>query len=471
MSAPSRRRVLGSALAVSAGFSAVAQLAQAHRITENAPDTYVNEVEGYGPLVKDPDGLIDLPQGFSYHIFSRQGEEMNDGFLVPGMHDGMACFAYAKNKVALVRNHEIKPDKAGLGPFGPNNERASRLSASRVYDTHLNGAPLHGGTTTLIYDTEKRELIRHHLSLTGTSTNCAGGPTPWGSWLSCEETSDRAGEVSNKNHGYVFEVPSKSRRPVKPRPLKAMGRFDHEAVAIDPKTGIAYMTEDTRDSAFYRFIPNDRRHLHKGGRLQALAIRDLPHALTDNRTGGVIWQAGQSFNVDWIDLDEVDSPNNDLRNRAHAKGAAQFARGEGIWFGDGELYFACTSGGVHENGQLMRYVPGPYEGTEHEKAISGKLQLFAEPNNDLLFDYIDNVTVAPWGHIYACEDRYSDTLKNHIRILTRDGKVATFARNTDVKNSEWAGACFSPDGTTLFANLQANGWTVAITGPWERFRS
>ncbi|MEM9966451.1 MAG: alkaline phosphatase PhoX [Asticcacaulis sp.] len=471
MSALSRRRLLSSALAVSTGFSGITQLAHAHRITEGAADTYVNEIAGYGPLVKDPAGLIDLPEGFSYHIFSRQGEEMNDGFLVPGMHDGMACFPYAKNKVALVRNHEIKPTRTGIGPFGPNNERADRLKSGLAYASAPDGTPLHGGTTTLIYDTQKRELVRHHLSLTGTSTNCAGGPTPWGSWLSCEETSDRAGETSDKNHGYVFEVPSKSRRPVKPRPLKAMGRFDHEAVAIDPKTGIAYMTEDTGDSAFYRFIPNDRRRLHKGGRLQALAIRDRPHALTDNRSGDLFWQAGQSFNVDWIDLDEVDSPNNDLRHRAHAKGAAQFARGEGIWFGDGELYFACTSGGVHQNGQLMRYVPGPYEGTAHDATLSGKLQLFAEPNNDLLFDYIDNVTVAPWGHIYACEDRYSDTLKNHIRILTRDGKVATFARNTDVKNSEWAGACFSPDGSTLFANLQANGWTVAITGPWDRFRA
>jgi len=471
MPALSRRHILTSALAVSTGFAAVSKMAEAHRITEGAADTYVNEIAGYGPLVKDPAGLIDLPEGFRYHIFSRQGEEMDDGFLVPGKHDGMACFAYDTDKVILVRNHEIKPEMKGIGPFGPNDERAPLLKAGLAYATAPDGTPLHGGTTTLVYDLKQQALISHHLSLTGTSTNCAGGPTPWGSWLSCEETTERAGDLSDKDHGYVFEVPAQAQGPVTPVPLRAMGRFTHEAIGIDPKTGIVYMTEDRDDSAFYRFIPNDRRHLHKGGKLQALAVRDHPHALTDNRTGGVLWQAGDSFNVDWIDLDEVESPNNDLRTRAHAKGAAQFARGEGVWFGDGELYFACTSGGIQENGQLMRYVPGPYEGTEHDATLSGKIQLFAEPNNDLVFDYIDNVTVAPWGHIFACEDRYSDTLKNHIRILTREGKVTTFARNTDVLNSEWAGACFSPDGSTLFVNIQNNGWTVAITGPWDSFKA
>lgn len=472
MSIFSRRHVLASTLAVSAGFAGITRMANAHRITEGAADTYVNEIEAYGPLINDPDGLIDLPEGFSYHIFSREGEVMDDGFIVPGLHDGMACFARDDHTVALVRNHEIAPKHTETtGPFGANDELARKLDASLIYDWRADGRPLHGGTTTLIYDLKARKLVRHHLSLTGTSTNCAGGPTPWGSWLSCEETSMRPGEGGQKAHGYVFEVPSTATGLVRPEPIRAMGRFEHEAIAVDPKTGIVYLTEDMHDSVFYRYIPDEPGHLHKGGRLQALVITAHPRAETGNRSNGILWKSGDSFDVHWIDLEDTDSPDNDLRHRAHAAGAARFSRGEGIWFGEGELYFACTSGGTTENGQLMRYVPGPFEGTERETEVPGKVQLFAEPGNDLLFDYIDNVTVAPWGHIYACEDRYSDTLRNHIRILTREGRVATFARNRAEKNSEWAGACFSPDGSTLFANLQNNGWTVAITGPWERFRA
>jgi len=127
----------------------------------------------------------------------------------------------------------------------------------------------------LIYDTRSRTLESHYLSLTGTIVNCAGGPTPWGSWISCEESSQLADEVYRKNHGFTFEVPAKALKPVHPIPLTAMGRFNHEAVAVDAASGIVYQTEDREDGLFYRFIPTRRRQLAAGGRLQALKIRDL----------------------------------------------------------------------------------------------------------------------------------------------------------------------------------------------------
>jgi secreted PhoX family phosphatase len=133
------------------------------------------------------------------------------------------------------------------------------------------------------------------------------------------------------------------------------------------------------------------------------------------------------------------------------------------------MFFACTSGGEKAYGQLMRYVPSPYEGTDREKDQPGQIELFIESGDLRLLDYADNLSISPWGHLYVCEDRYSDVLNNHLRVVTPDGRIATFARNVDAQHSEWAGVCFSPDGSTLFANIQTNGLTVAITGPWMTF--
>ena len=416
----------------------------------SVPTQKVSPGAGHGPLVRDEKKVVELPAGFDYQVISRAGERMNDGFFVPAAHDGMAAFPGPNGTTVLVRNHELDLNMLAEGPFGPGAELRSRLDSSLIYDQ----APGPGGTTTLVYDTRRKTLERQSLSLTGTIRNCAGGPTPWGSWISCEETVQLADARHKQNHGYNFEVPAMADGVVTPTPLKAMGRFYHEAIAVDAQTGIVYQTEDRDDSLLYRFIPERRGDLASGGQLQALAIRDLPSADMRNWMAQSI-PVGRTFEADWIDLDDVQSPKDDLRVRGFAAGAARFARGEGMWAGQGVIYFACTSGGSSKAGQIWKYVPD---------ANGGKLQLFIEPNDTSVLEMADNITVAPWGDLIICEDGPNG---NHVLGVTPQGRLYQLARNV-MNTSEFAGAVFSPDGSTLFVNIQTPGLTLAITGPWRR---
>lgn len=464
------RRGLLTAGAAAFAFSGLARSVAA----QVSSDTYLNEVHGYGPLLGDPNGMLDLPEGFSYQVISQGGETMADGLLVPGQFDGMGCFALDGSRIALVRNHELKGASAAhrnWGPGGYHQERIGLLPLERAYDTYKDGRPLPGGTTTVVYDLETRRTVSQHLSLAGTSTNCCGGVTPWGSWLSCEETEETPADADvTKPHGFVFEVPANASGLADPTPLKAMGRFDHEAVCIDPRTGIAYLTEDKADGLFYRFIPEMQGELARGGRLQAMVWRGHNGADSSNHKDRV-WNVGDWREVEWIDLDEVESPNGDLRHRGHADGAVLVSRGEGIFWGDGELYMTATSGGPIERGQILRYVPSPDEGATGERSRPGRLQLFVESTDVKTLNMGDNLTVAPWGHLIVCEDNYSSATRNHVKGVSPDGKLYTIARNVFAGNSEFAGAVFSPDGTTLFVNIQYPGATFAIRGPWATVRT
>ncbi|MBW8304577.1 MAG: DUF839 domain-containing protein [Brevundimonas sp.] len=458
-----QRRDLLTGSAAALAFSGLARSAGAQ--TADTEETYVNEVHGYGPLVRDPNRLLDLPEGFTYQVISQSGDTMDDGLFVPGQFDGMGCFDLGEGKVALVRNHELGGSSGlhrNLGPGGIHQERIGLLDSARGYDTYKDGRPLPGGTTTLVYDLESRQTVRQHLSLAGTSTNCSGGQTPWGSWLTCEETEETPADADvTKAHGFVFEVPATATGLVDPVPLKAMGRFDHEAVCIDPRSGIVYLTEDKNDGLFYRFIPTTPGKLIEGGRLQAMAFKDKPGADSTNQEARE-WAVGDWREVVWIDMEDVESPNADLRQRGHAAGAARVARGEGIFWGDGELYMTATSGGPLRRGQILRYVPS---------AAGGRIQLFLESADERALNMGDNITIAPWGHLIVCEDNYSSDIRNHLKGVTPDGKLYTIGRNVFTGNAEFAGAVFSPDGQVLFVNIQYPGVTFAIRGPWTSVRT
>lgn len=287
-----------------------------------------------------------------------------------------------------------------------------------------------------------------------------------------------AGPEASKRHGFVFEVPATLRTPAAPVPLTAMGRFSHEAAAVDPATGIVYLTEDTADSLFYRFLPSARGELAKGGRLQALALVEQTGADTRNwsadKGGDVSLRVApnRDYAVRWIDMADVEAPDGDMRLRGRRAGAAIFARGEGLAFAleaqGPAIYFACTSGGAAQMGQIFRYIPSRYEGSSRESDAPASLALFAESSGDSDFEKCDNIVASPRGDLIVCEDGDGD---NFVRAITRDGVIYTLARSAGPEKSEFCGACFSPDGNTLFVNVQRPGITVAISGAWDQLRT
>ena len=407
----------------------------------SAPSSFAD----YGPLVPDPAGMLDLPRGFSYRLLSSLGNAMTDGCTVPDKADGMGCFSLGNDEIVLIRNHELVPaDDAGgvlAKGFGTRN-----------------GAIVPGGTTSIVLDATTLEVKREFRSLAGTIRNCSGGITPWGSWLTCEEAptgpGQRFGEGLAENHGWVFEVPANATGLIDAVPLKAMGRFNHEAACVDPRTGIIYLSEDRDDSVLYRFVPTTPGRLGDGGLLQAMVVEGLSD--TRNWTSADM-AVGFRHTVRWIDCDDVESPNDDLRSRAAAKGAAVVARGEGIHTGTDEIFVCSTNGGQRKLGQILRLVPGT--GGEPDQ-----IELFFESQRKDQFNYGDNLTVGPNGHLIVCEDQYTEVVDNHLRGITPDGRAYTLGRLR--MQTELAGGCFSPDGKWLFVNAYSPTRTLAITGPW-----
>ena len=460
-----RRRFLAGLGAVSA--AALSPLAS--RLAAADARAAATAVPGYGPLQPDPRGILDLPAGFHYRVISRVGQDMDDGFVVPGRPDGMHAFPAAQGRTILLRNHELNPG-SGETAFRDMKRELSSDERARIYDA---GAG-RGGVTTLVVDTAGSKVEHQFLTLAGTLRNCSGGATPWRSWISCEEMVIGTGQYgARREHGYNFEVPAAATSLVEPLPLKAMGRFNHEAVAVDGRTGAIYQTEDRGDSLLYRFLPDQRQRLAAGGRLQALVIRDLPAVHTGNRgDGAVAFALGRRFAVDWVDLDDVTAPNDDLRHQGQARGAAIFVRGEGMTvetdaLGGGTcIWFVCTTGGPYGLGQLWCYRPAVGEGSDDERRQPGTIELGVEPRNIDWLRNGDNLTLAPFGDLLVCEDNSS---AQHVVGITRSGGMYRVAANAQ-RNSEFAGATFSADGSTLFVNLQKPGLTFAVKGPWHTRR-
>jgi secreted PhoX family phosphatase len=402
-------------------------------------------VAGYGDLVPDSAGLLDLPRGFSYRLLSRLGDPMSDGLTVPDKADGMGCFDVGGGELVLVRNHELVPADEGGGVLASGYGRR-------------NGEIVPGGTTNIVLDARTLAVKREFRSLAGTIRNCSGGITPWGSWLTCEEAptgpGQRYGEGLEQQHGWVFEVPARATGLVDAVPLKAMGRFNHEAACVDPVTGIVYETEDRDDGVLYRFLPDRPGRLAAGGRLQAMVIDDMPD--TRNWKDATM-PVGRRFPVRWIDMEDVEAPGDDLRQRAAARGASLIARGEGIHMGLGDVFICSTSGGARECGQIFRLYPG------HDGAAD-EIELFFESSSPDQFDYGDNLTVGPNGHLIVCEDQGHAIVDNYLRGITPSGEPYPFGRLRI--QTELAGGCFTPDGRWFFVNAYAPTMTFAITGPW-----
>jgi hypothetical protein len=458
-----RREFIRNSSIISLGFLGLYKFSASYGME---PQKVNSETAGYGPLVKDPDGIFNLPKGFSYRIISKEGDTMSDGLFIPGKPDGMATFSAGNNRTIIIRNHENSTNDFKHGAFGKKNELLSKVDAKKFYDFGNGKLPGIGGTTTLVYNHLSKKVESEFLSLAGTIRNCAGGPTPWNSWITCEETVEKADGVLEKDHGYTFEVPASVNGGLAdPTPIRDMGRFNHEAIAVDPVSGVVYLTEDDQEGLIYRYIPNTPEKLLNGGKLQALAL--VEQASFDTRN----WRdlttprldVNKDYAVRWIDLDTIDSPDNDLRHRGFQQGAARFARGEGMWYGSNEIYFACTSGGLTKSGQVFRYKPSQYEGTAREKEAPGMLELFAEPNDKSILKHCDNLTISPWGDVVLCEDNDHPFLVG----ITPKGEYYKLGENTGYF-SELAGVVFSPDGSTLFVNIQHAGLTLAIEGPWRK---
>jgi secreted PhoX family phosphatase len=439
------------------------------------------------PIPDETDGVVrlHLPRQFRYRSFHNTAKRvvLKDGTVLPGRHDGMGSFQGPGDTTILVRNHEVNNPMPAFGP-----------SDVEPYD-----AMAGGGTTTVVVNDKNRRLVRSFTSLSGTMMNCSGGEMPWKSWVSCEETvngpdvgpdfTGASNVALQKPHGYVFEVParaSKARGRSNNRPIRHAGRFAHEAVSYDPVDGFLYLTEDNFafPSGFYRYKPpshpSKAGRLADGGTLQMLKVKGSPraHLEANQRTG-------ETYDVVWVDIDEPDflfdytpgeeaTTSNDtainfVGRQGRRKGGALFSRCEGQVFDDGVVYFTSTQGGG-----------APEDGPDGENGFgngwgqvwgydcrSQRLRCVYQSRNRRRLDFPDNITTSPRGTLVVCEDHDE---RNYLRGLTQEGEIWSIARNATKgrTDDEFAGSTFSPDGRTLYVNIQASeGLTFAIWGPWR----
>ncbi|MBA2812141.1 DUF839 domain-containing protein [Streptomyces sp. KM273126] len=465
----------GVALVGSVGSLASAPNALASTDTESARESTADRHGGgvgYGPLVADPKGILALPAGFTYEIITYSGKtKLESGEFTPSNHDGTATFPGPRGTTLLVNNHELKGPRSKWTYPVP-------LTEGLVYDPAASG-----GCTVVEVRPDSR--VAEWVGIAGTSTNCAGGSTPWGTWLTCEENSDKAGvNGMTKDHGYVFEVDPGDRRANRdPKPLKFFGRYDHEAVVIDPKRGHAYLTEDASgpNGLLYRWTP-PKGFDHGPGRFRTLADdAGVLQAPTCYDSGGRYvddlsraTKIGTVYGVDWVDVPDRDAKTVDVRKQFGDGEVTRARKLEGMWWGDGGAYivssYAREESPVQHDGQVWFY--DPKRRTLTLKVLLGVNPDPADPSADGAFDGPDNITVSPYGGLVIAEDGEG---VQHLFGATDSGRTYPIARNDlnigteeEPEYSEFTGVTFSPDGKTLYANIQTPGIMLAITGPWKR---
>ncbi|MFE5402662.1 alkaline phosphatase PhoX [Streptomyces sp. NPDC056580] len=451
-----RRQVLARASAVGAGIAftgALSELFAGTAAAQGLGDT------GYGPLVPDPHGLLDLPKGFRYTVLSREGDRLRSGEgPVPSNHDGMAAFAGPANRTHLVRNHE--------------NRVTAKIPVPTVAGLTYDPAGK-GGCTALTLDAGRR-VLSERVAIAGTAVNCAGGRTPWGTWLTCEETEDRAGTNGyTKDHGFIFEVHPTDPHRTGAVPLTAMGRFQHEAIAVDPRHGVVYETEDAFDKPFglfYRFLPDKPLggvgSLRAGGRLQAMRVPGVPDLSTVQETGA------HFDGVEWADVPDPLATGTPTRLQDYGPGGITHAQKlEGCYWGGSCVYFVSSfargadGSAADHHGQIWRYDPARRRLT---------LVVVFGPDTDVQLpgESPDNICLAPSGGLMVCEDGNG---AQYVFGVTRAGEVYAMARGRQnigtAQEPEWgefAGVTFAPDGRTMYVNCYTPGTTFAVTGPWRR---
>ncbi|GEC03753.1 hypothetical protein SSP24_14080 [Streptomyces spinoverrucosus] len=451
-----RRHVLARGGALGAGIAFSGALSEL--FTGTAAAQHLGHT-GYGPLVPDPKGLLDLPKGFRYRVLSREGDPLRSGEgRVPSHHDGMTALPGRHGRVHLVRNHENRTNAKVPVP----------VVKGLTYDPAAKG-----GCTALTLDSGSH-VRSERVALAGTAVNCAGGPTTWRTWLTCEENEERAGTGGyTKDHGFVFEVDPADPHRTGAVPLTAMGRFQHEAVAIDPRTGVVYETEDAflkPFGLFYRFLPEKplggTGSLRAGGRLQAMRVPGVPDLSSIQETGACF------DGVEWVDVPDPLATETPVRLQDYGpKGITRAQKLEGCYWGGRSVYFVSSyarsaDGSAADHfGQVWRYDPAARRLT---------LVIVFGPNSDVRLpgESPDNICLAPSGGLMVCEDGNG---AQHVFGVTRRGEVYALARNRQNTGTpeapewgEFAGVTFSPDGETMYVNCYTPGTTFAVRGPWRR---
>ena len=378
----------------------------------------------YTEVIPDPAGIIDLPPGFTYRILDRSGERMSDGHLTPMLPDGMACFEAGDGRLNLMRNHEIHIAAAADPALAFDPERG-------------------GGVSRLVLDKQSGGVVSSNLVLTGTSRNCSGGPSPWG-WLSCEE-------IDEPEHGYVFLCDPTSSTLQPPQVLPDLGRFKHEAAAVDVIRQVTYLTEDHSQGLVYRHVPHTRDRPFSG----SLFALKLAKSKRQQLSNGLA--IGDSFEVEWVPITDPIAAERSTREQGAQRGAAQLSRGEGMWYHDNTVFISSTDGGPDSLGQIFRL-------DIDRTGRPDRLTLIAQSESRKTLDSPDNLTVSPTGQLFIAED---GSAPNLIRVLDQNNNLVPFARNAlNDGTSEFTGICFSLDGHWLFVNLQTEGLTLAIWGPF-----